>query len=243
VLPTGALGLAGVIDKEDRVAGVTVRVVFPVILPEVAVIIALPAATPVAKPLPVTVATAVLDDLQVTCVDISPVVPSEYVPEAVNCLVFPAGTLGLAGAKDMEDRVAGDTVRAVLPEILPEAALMVAVPAPTAVARPLPSTVAAAVLDELQADCMVISLVVPSEYAPEAVNCLVFPAGMLGRRGVTDMEDRVAGSTVRVVFPEILPEVAVMVALPAATAVAKPLPVMVATVVLDDLQVTPVVIL
>ena len=37
------------------------------------------------------------------------------------------------------------------------------------------------------------------------------------------MEDRVKGVTVRVVFPEILPSVAVMVAVPAATAVTNPL--------------------
>ena len=74
-------------------AGVTVRVVFPEILPEVAVMVAVPAATAVARPLLFTVATDVLDELQVTCVVISWVVPSEYVPEAANCLVFPAGML------------------------------------------------------------------------------------------------------------------------------------------------------
>ncbi len=51
---------------EDRVAGVTAREVFPETLPEVAVIVTFPTAKPVASPLPVTVATAVLDDLQVT---------------------------------------------------------------------------------------------------------------------------------------------------------------------------------
>jgi len=67
---------------------------------------------------------------------------------------------------------------------------------------------------------------------------LVFPAGMLGLVGVTDIEDRVAGVTVSVVLPEILPDVAVMVAVPVATAVAKPLVLIVATEVLDEVQVT-----
>jgi hypothetical protein len=49
--------------------------------------------------------------------------------------------------------------------------------------------------------------------------------------------------TVRVVFPEILPEVAVMVAVPAAMAVPNPLLLTVAAAVLDELQVTWVVIL
>ena len=242
VVPTGMLGLAGVTAMEDRVAEVTVRVVLPEILPEVAVMVAVPAATAVARPLLLTVATDVLDEVQVTCVVISWVVPSEYVPVAVNCWVVPAGMLGLAGVTDMEDRVAEVTVRVVLPRYSREVAVMVAVPAATAVARPLLLTVATDVLDELQVTCVVISWVVPSEYVPEAVNCWVVPAGMLGLAGVTDMEDRVAAVTVRVVVPEILPEVAVMVAVPAATAVARPLLLTVATDVLDELQVTCVVI-
>jgi hypothetical protein len=169
-------------------AGVTVRVVFPEILPEVAVMVAVPAPTAVARPLLFTVATDVLGELQVTCVVISWLVPSEYVPEAVNCLVTPTGTLGLAGVTDIDDRIAGVTVRVVFPEILPEVAVMVAVPAPTAVARPLLFTVATDVLDELQVTCVVISWLVPSEYVPEAVNCLVTPTGTLGLAGVTDME-------------------------------------------------------
>jgi hypothetical protein len=66
----------------------------------------------------------------------------------------------------------------------------------------------------------------------------VFPAGMLGLAGITEMEDRVARVTVRVVLPEILPDVAVMMAEPAATAVAKPLLLTVATEVSDEFQVT-----
>ena len=51
---------------EERAAGVTAREVFPETVPEEAVIVAFPTAKPVASPLLVTVATAVLDDLQVT---------------------------------------------------------------------------------------------------------------------------------------------------------------------------------
>ena len=75
-----------------------------------------------------------------------------------------------------------------------------------------------------------------------AVNCLVFPTGTLGLAGVTVMEDKVAEVTVRVVVPEMLPELAVIVVVPAATAVAKPVLLTVATGVLDELQVTWVVI-
>jgi len=78
------LGLAGVIDMEDSVPAVTVSVVVPEILFEVAVMVVAPAATAVARPLLLTVATAALDDLQVTRVVMLWVVPSEYEPEAVN---------------------------------------------------------------------------------------------------------------------------------------------------------------
>ena len=73
---------------------------------------------------------------------------------------------------------------------------------------------------------------------PEAANCSVVPAGMLGLTGVAEMEDRIAKVTVRVVLPEILPDVAVMVVFPAARAVTRPLPLTVATGVLDEVQVT-----
>jgi hypothetical protein len=62
---------------EVRVAGVTVRVVFPEIPPEAAEMVAVPTATDVAKPPLLTVATDVLEESQVTCVVMSYVVPSE----------------------------------------------------------------------------------------------------------------------------------------------------------------------
>ena len=239
--PTCIFRLAGVTDMEDRVAEVTERVVAPEIVPEVAVMVAVPAATAVARPLLLTFATSVFDELQVTCTVVSWLVPSEYAPEAINCWVSPTGMLGLTGVTDMEERIAEVTMRVVAPEIVPEAAVMIGVPAAKAVARPLLRTVAADVLDERQVTCAVISWLVPSEYAPEAANCVVSPTGMLGLTGVTDMKDRVAEVTVRVVLAEIAPEVALMVAVPAATAVARPLLLTVATDVLDELQVTCVV--
>ena len=156
--------------------------------------------------------------------------------------MIPTGMIGLTGVTDMKDRIAEVTVRVLFPEIIPEVAVMVAVPAATAVARPLPLTVATDGLEELQVTCVVTSRLVPSEYAPEAANCWVTPTGMLGLTGVTEMEDRVAEVTVRVVLPEIVPEAAVMVAVPAAKAVAKPVLLTVATDGLEEVQVTRVVI-
>jgi len=70
---------------EDKVAGIIVRTVFPEMSPKVAVMMDVPTATAVARPMLLTVATDVFDDLQVTWVVISWLVPSEYMPVAVNC--------------------------------------------------------------------------------------------------------------------------------------------------------------
>ena len=81
-------------------------------------------------------------------------------PVAVNCWVIPEGMLGivrLAGVTDMEERVAEVTVKAVLPKILPEVAVMVELPAATAVARPVLLTIATEVFNERQVTCVVIS--------------------------------------------------------------------------------------
>ena len=70
-----------------------------------------------------------------------------------------------------------------------------------------------------------------------AVNCWMTPEGRLGLAGVTDMEDSVAEVTVRVVFPDVPPEEAVIVAEPMATAVARPLLLTIATDLFDEPQV------
>ena len=112
-----------------------------------------PAATDVAKPLLFTVATDVLDEVQMTWALISKIIPSENAPVAVNCWVIPAGVLGmlgLAGLSDMEVRVAEVTVMIVVPEMAPEAAVIMAVPRPIAITKPVWPTVATESLDELQ---------------------------------------------------------------------------------------------
>ena len=80
---------------------------------------------------------------------------------------------------------------------------------------------------------------------PVAVNCWVIPTGilgMLGLAGATEIEDRGSEFTVRLALPEIVPEVAVIVAVPVATAVARPLLLTIATDVVNERQVTCVVI-
>jgi hypothetical protein len=230
---------------EDKVAGVTVTVVLPMILPEVAVMVTVPAAMLATRPGLFSLATNISDVCQITCEVISRLVPSEYVPVAVNCWLRPTGMLGLTGATAMEDKVAELTVRTVLPETVPEVAVTVVAPAVRAVARPMLLTVATDVFEEFQVTCVVISRLVPSEYKPVAVNCWVTPAGILGILGVTgitSIEIKVPEFTVRIVLAETVPKVAVMVAVPPETAVARPLLLTVATDGFDEFQVACMVI-
>jgi len=68
----------------DVAAEVTVKVVFPEIAPDVAVIVVEPGATAVASPDVLMVANVVFDDPQVTDAVMFRVLLSEYVPVAVN---------------------------------------------------------------------------------------------------------------------------------------------------------------
>ena len=77
-----------------------------------------------------------------------------------------------------------------------------------------------------------------------AINCLATPNAVFGNAGVTLIEVKVAFVTTNPLLPDTEPNVAVMVVLPAATGVAKPVAVaIVATLVLLELHVTDVVIL
>ena len=85
---------------------------------------------------------------------------------AVNCLVRPATTVGLAGVTKMDTNGAAVTVNVVLPviSVTGSVALIVEVPAATPVARPLVlTTVATDVVPDVQVTDAVMSNDVPSE--------------------------------------------------------------------------------
>ena len=82
---------------------------------------------------------------------------------AVNCWVTPTGRLEFAGVTEIDDRVAELPVRVVLPEILPEEAVMVAGPVARVVPRPVLLTVATAGFEEVQVTSVVILKLDPSE--------------------------------------------------------------------------------
>lgn len=91
----------------------------------------------------------------------------------MNCWVAPAVMLAGVGVTAMDVIVTGTAVTVSVAEAEnPLAvALMVVVPAPTAVANPVELTVAAAVFDEDHVTPDASAPVVPLEYVALAVNC------------------------------------------------------------------------
>lgn len=122
------------------VAAVTVTTVVPEIPACAAVIVAVPVATPVSRPsLPavlLTTAILVAEELQLTELVRSCVLPSENVPVAASCNATPAAIDGEAGAMAMELRVAGVTVIEVVPLIPLSVAVIVALPGAIPVSNP-----------------------------------------------------------------------------------------------------------
>ena len=112
------------------------------------------------------------------------------------------------------------------PETPFQEAVIVVVPMASEVTSPLEPTVllnvATACDDELQLTKVVSTCVVVSENVPMAVNCSVAPMYILEFAGVTLRDVIIAEVTVRVVELEMIPDEAVIVALPIETAVANP---------------------
>jgi hypothetical protein len=112
--PAATLEAAGVTAIETSVAGVTVNVVEPLMLPNVAVIVVVPVATGVAMPtLPTAlliVATVGVEELQVTAVEMFCLLPSLYMPVAENCVVMPSATVPAGGPTEIDISVTTGTV-------------------------------------------------------------------------------------------------------------------------------------
>ena len=64
------------------------------------------------------------------------------------------------------------------------------------------------------------------------------PGGRVREEGVIELNDGAPAETVSVAVPDMLPKVALIVVLPIATPVARPLVLIVANPVLDDVQFT-----
>ena len=75
-----------------------------------------------------TVAIVAADEVQVAVLVKFCVVPSLYVPIAVNCCVYPAATDAVPGVTAIEANTGAVTVNVVEPWIVPEAAVIVVAP-------------------------------------------------------------------------------------------------------------------
>lgn len=166
MVPKAIEGAPGLSVMESSVAGVTAKFADALIVLEVAVTTAVPMPVLVASPAVVTVNTVVSLELQVTVLVRSCVVPSEYVPNAVNCCFVPSATEALPGDTVSETSAAGVTVRVLEPVTDPEVAVIAVCPVPTLVARPPVTgallTVATVVTLEFHVAVPVMSCVVPS---------------------------------------------------------------------------------
>jgi hypothetical protein len=185
------------------------------------------------------VATAGLEELQSTDAVMSCVLVSLNVPVAMNCFVVPMAMPELLGVTAMETRVAVVTVSEAVPLTDPEAAVMVTVPDPVLVARPAALMDATLRFDDdhvTEGNCCVL----PSLKLPVAINSWFVPRAMEGFAGVTEIETRLAGTTVSVAVSLKAPAVAVMLTVPCPAVVASPLLSMLTIPLSEEVQVTPV---
>ena len=161
------------------------------------------------------VATDGLEEPQSTDAVMSCVLLSLKVPVAVNCFVVPIAMPELLGVTSMETSVAAVTVSEAVPLTDPEDAVMVTAPEPVLVARPAALMEATFRFDEdhvTEVSCCVL----PSSKLPVAINCWSVPRAIEGVAGVTEIETRLAGTTVSVAVSLKDPAVAVMVTVPSA---------------------------
>jgi hypothetical protein len=184
---------------EASAAEFTVSVVDPVVDPEVALITVEPTPTPLASPALLIDAVDGIDELQVTELVRSCVLPSLYVANALNCWVWPFAIDGEAGVTliDCRVRAAAPTVSTVEPAMVLYLALMVVDPDAIADTTPPAATVATARFEDVQVTYLLMSWEVPFVKVPIAVNCCCVPDSIVELAGFTAIED----SPVRVPVP------------------------------------------
>ena len=130
----------------------------------------------------------------------------------------------VAGVTAMETNAGGATVKAALPWVAFEVAVMVTAPTPVPVA--IPVLVMEAPVLAVQATAVVISCVVASLKVPITVKACVVPFGIVTEEGETASDINAPVATVRSAVPLMELEVAVIVFWPRTWAVAKPAPLM-----------------
>src|ERR1700730_3634515 len=106
-------------------------------------------------------------------------------------------------------------------------------------ANPAVLIVATPAAEELHVEVLPRFCVLPSVNVPVAVNCWVLPLAIDGFTGVTAIDTSVAAVTVRLTPGEVTPleRAVIITGPPAFTPVARPVALIVATVLSDDAQV------
>src|SRR2546422_846483 len=200
---------------------VTVMADVPLCPSLVAVIVAEPTAAPLTRPLELTVATDVLLLDQLTVRPVSGL-PLASFGVAVSWVALPACTLAEAGAPVREAAGACTTVMADAPLCPSLVAVIVAVPATFPVTSPLELTVATVVLLLTQVTVRPVSGL-PFASFGVAVSWTVLPSFTEADAGVTATDATGTLETVTLALPLCPSLVAVIVAVPAATPVTRPL--------------------
>src|ERR1700688_4054695 len=163
--------------------GVMARAAAPLWPPLVAVMVAAPGAMPVTRPLPATVATPGLLEVQVTTRPLSGL-PFASWGVAVSCGVCPVITLAETGLTVTDATGTGATVSAAVPLWPSLVAVMVAGPGAMPVTSPLTETVARLELLDVQVTTRPLNGL-PSTSFGVAVSCVVCPAMTLAETGLT----------------------------------------------------------
>jgi hypothetical protein len=213
----------------------------PEIPPETAVMIATPGEIAVMTPAAFTTATAVLLLVKPQPLVTTAVVPSLNVPTTVIAAVVPeVMILTACTVIAVSSAVVSATITtSTCAKTLPETALMMAVPAETAVTIPVLLTTATAVLLELYTTPDVSTAEVPPTKSPVAVSWAVAPTKMELAAEVSVMDSSTSAPTTTSVVLLTPLHVPVMMAVPADTAVTTPVLLTTATAVLLEVNTTP----
>lgn len=215
----------------------TVIVAFPLTDPSCAEMVELPPESAVTRPPVLTLATVGADEIHVTALVITCVLPSLNVPVATQFTDVDGASTAVAGVTEMEESVAELTLSGAEPKTPRNAAEMLAVPGPIAVAvLPAFPIVATARLSEAHVDSRVMTWVLLSLNKPTALKGSLVPGAMVRPEGLTEMDTSVAFVTSSMAEALMEPSVAVIVEVPGARALARPLGAIVATAVLDEAQ-------
>lgn len=157
---------------------------------------------------------------------------------ALNCRLVPAGALAAEGVALIDVNTGAVTTRLDEPEIVFEEAVIMVLPWLRPDASPAALTLATVGIEEDQVTEPERFCVLPSEYLPVAANCCVVPEGRLAEVGLTVIDNREGDPTTSEAEPLMLPDEAVIVALPLPTEDASPAVLMLATLVAEELQLT-----